>query len=160
MQPAELRQQRTIHRSGLDRPHLHPQHRHLRANHLLRHHRKQNHRHHEERRRRSQTRKRSRPHQSRHQERNPAYHSHQMHPPETKTNNRPSRVSASQDPKRPRRHHKAQKHIAPQPQAQSQEFKRTQQVRHAKTIQDSSNSGHRMTDPSRFSSIAAECLTA
>src|SRR4029077_622735 len=52
-------------------------------------------------------------------------------------------VPARQNSERPRSHHKTQKHVAPQPQAQSEEFKCAQQTQHGCTIQDRSRSGHR-----------------
>jgi hypothetical protein len=113
MPPAELRQQRTIRRRSLNRPHLRPQRRHPGANRMLRHDGQPNHDQNAEPRRRHQPRKRPRPGKPRHQDRNPANHPNHVHPPKPVPDHSPSLITARQDPKRPRRHHKAEKHITP-----------------------------------------------
>src|SRR2546428_74892 len=61
----------------------------------------------------------SAPQQSRQQQHNAARDSNQMHPRQRISNDRPSLVPAAQNPECSRRHHKAEKNIAPQPQAQT-----------------------------------------
>ena len=130
MPTAELRQQGTICRRGLNGPHLHPQRRHPGAHRMLRHNGQPNHDQNAEARRRDQPRKRPRPGKPRHQDRNPANHPDHVHPPKPMPHHGPSLIAAGQDPKGPRRHHKAEKHITPQPQTKSKKLDRAQNGRH------------------------------
>jgi hypothetical protein len=130
MPPTELRQQRTVRGRSLNRPHLHAQRCHPGANRMLRHNGQPNHDQNAEPRRRNEARKRPRPGQPRHQDRNPANDPNHVHPPKPIPHHRPGLIPASQDPKRPWRHHKAEKHIAPQPQTKSKKFNGAQNGRH------------------------------
>jgi hypothetical protein len=130
MQLLKLQEQRIPLRRRLDRPHPPSQLRHPRTDGMLRHHGEEDHQHHTQRRRRHQRRKTASPQKSHHQEHDAANHPDHVHPPERKPNHRPGLIPARQNAKRPRRHHKTQKHIAPKPQAQTQKFNSPQKVRH------------------------------
>src|SRR6267154_1404549 len=119
VQSPKLRQQRTALRGRLNRSHLHPQNRHPRTNRHLRSHRKPNHQHHAKHHRRNKPRNRPSPNQPRQQQQNPANHAQQMHPTQRKPHHSPSSIPPTQNPTGPRRHHKAKKHITPNPQPQT-----------------------------------------
>src|SRR5260370_20598333 len=110
---------------------------------MLRHHGEQNHQHHAQRRWRRKAGKRPLPPNPCQQDRNPENHTDNMHPQKPEPNPRPRLVPARQYPESPWRYHKAQKHVAPQPQAQSKKFECAEQAEHESTIQDRSYSGHR-----------------
>ena len=134
VQPPKLRQQRITLRGRLNRSHLHPQNRHPRTNRNLRSHRKPNHQHHTKHHRRNKSSDRPSTNQPRQQQQNPANHPQQMHPPQRKPHHSPSSIPATQNPKSPRRHHKAKKHIAPHPQPQTQKLNGPQHSRHGRKI--------------------------